>query len=231
MKENLKMRKRHLAATAALVVTPFVGAPAWATTCTTASVATYVSQGSCTYDGLTFSGVSVSATETGGGSFTAGNITPFSTVVGGTTETGLSLNYTAFTGTSGGTVDVSWIFNVAGNLLTDAFASLTGIPTGSGSIAEVSENFTNGSSITLLSPGTSQVVTYTPIASLGVTKDQFDYAASGSTSETSILQDGFSLTTTPIPATLPLLATGLFGLWGVSRKRRKGSRLGSTQAA
>jgi hypothetical protein len=34
----------------------------------------------------------------------------------------------------------------------------------------------------------------------------------------------------PIPATFPLLAAGLAGLWGVTRTRRKGSRLSSAQA-
>jgi hypothetical protein len=139
------------------------------------------------------------------------------------------LNYTAYTGTSGGTADLSWIYNASGNLLTDAFLSLTGSL--SGGTASVDEQFTNGASLSLSAPGTSNVVTFTPISSVGVTKDQFDYAGSGSSTETSILQDGFSLTTTPIPATLPLLATGLAGLWGVSRKRRKGSRLGSVQTS
>jgi hypothetical protein len=185
----------------------------------------------CSYDGVTFSGISISTTTTGSGTVTLGNITPFITTVSGTQEIGLSLNYTAFTGVTGGTADVSWIYNAAGNLLTDAFLSLTGSFTGTGGIAEVDENFTNGQSLSLSAPGTSNVVTFTPISSVGVTKDQFDYAGSGSSTETSILQDGFSLTTTPIPATLPLLATGLAGLWGVSRKRRKGSRLGSVQTS
>jgi hypothetical protein len=94
----------------------------------------------------------------------------------------------------------------------------------------VDEIFSNGQQISLSAPGTSNVITFTAIGSLGVTKDQDNFAGSGSSSFASALSDGFSLTATPIPATLPLLATGLAGLWGVSRKRRKGSRLGSAQA-
>jgi hypothetical protein len=88
----------------------------------------------------------------------------------------------------------------------------------------------NSITLTLTKAGTTST-TFTPIASLSVIKDQNDYSGSLGSSESSVVENEFSVTTTPIPAALPLFATGLVGLWGFRRKRSKRNRLGSAQAS
>jgi hypothetical protein len=225
------MRKSHLlATTAALLAAPFLALPASASPCVNGTIGSYEALGAtgCTVGGVTFSNFNVNTTVSGTGSVAFAS--PNSVIVtSGGGEFGLELEYSANTGsTPGSTADVAWTYNVSGNLLSDAFAELAGTTSGTGTI-NVSEVLTNGTTLTLLGAGSTST-TFTPIGSLGVIKDQDNYAGSAGSSDASILVNEFSLTSTPIPATLPLLATGLLGLWGVSRKRRKGSRLGSAQA-
>jgi hypothetical protein len=208
------MRKFSLVA--AVAMTPLMGLPAWASACVTASVATYEATGfSCSVGGVTFSDIVVSTTSTGSGSVGLGNFTPFT--IGA--ENGLSLNYTANTGTTpNSSADVAWTYNVAGNLLDDAFAAVAGNITGDGTV-QMSEILSNGTTLTLGGAG-STTATFAPISSLGVIKDQNDFSGSAGSASSSILQNAFSVTATPLPAALPLFATGLFGLWGLRRNRK-----------
>jgi hypothetical protein len=207
---------RKLSLVAAVAVTPFMGLPAWASTCVLGSVATYEAVGfTCSVGGVTFSNISVSTITGGSGTVNLGNFTPFT--IGG--ESGLSLNYDAETGSTPGSIaDVAWTYNVAGNLLDDAFAEVAGNVTGTGSIV-LSEILSNGVSLSLSGPG-STTATFAPISTLFVIKDQNDFAGTAGSATTSILTNAFSVTTTPIPGALPLFATGLFGLWGLRRKRK-----------
>jgi hypothetical protein len=137
-------------------------------------------------------------------------------------EAGFQLNYAAGNGTN---TDFTWTFTASGNMLSDAFAQLTGTPP-----ASLVENLTsNGNptppttlaTINLSLPGvTSQTVTYTPQFSLLAVKDQF----TGAVGSTSSLINAFSLSAVPAPlagAGLPGLVAACGGLLALARRRRK----------
>jgi hypothetical protein len=177
---------------------------------------------------LTFSTIDVTATVSGTGLISLGTLT-YGLVSPG--EYGFSLAYNASAGVGPGTADVALAYTVSGTNITDAFLSLTAsvVPNG---YSGVSENLGLGLPSLSVSGTGTDVVTFPAQTSILANKDNTNFVGTGETgiASSSILADGFSVSTVPIPATLPLLATGLFGLWGMSRKRRKGSRLGSAQA-
>jgi hypothetical protein len=211
------MRKQLLASAAALITTPFMALAASASPCVSESVSVYEAPGfSCTVDGVTFSSISVNTI----GLVTLGNFTP---VINSTsTEFGLELNYAANTNGFNTAADVAWSYDVSGNLLDDAVAVFSGTTTGTGT-STLSETLSNNVTLALNSPGSTSV-TFSPIASLQVIKDQNDFSGTSGSAESSILENEFSLTSTPIPAALPLFATGLVGLWGMGKRKSKKSK-------
>jgi hypothetical protein len=222
------MRRELLATAAALVATPLMALPVWASACVTASVATYEAGGfSCTVDGgaITFSDIVVVTT----GLVTLTDFAPFVNSTG--TEYGLTLFYTANANFTNPTADVGWQYNVSGNLLEDAYMAFVGTTT-NGGIANLAETLSPISvTLSLAAPGSTST-TFAPVGSLSVLKDQDDFADSeGATSSTSAVTNAFSLTSTPIPGTLPLLATGLAGLFGFRRKQRKQGAVEATALA
>jgi hypothetical protein len=218
---SVDMYKKLIGVVVALSGTPLLASAALAApACVTGSVASYVALGAggCSVGSVTFSSISVGTTVSGSGSVTLGNITPFTT--GG--EFGLSLNYSANTGsTPGSAADVAWIYNVASvPNLTDAFLSYGGNVTGTGT-ATVSEVLSNGVTLALNAPG-SITQTFTPIASLGVIKDQNDFSGSAGSATTSILQNAFSAVPAPLAgAGLPGLVAACGGLLALARRRRQ----------
>jgi hypothetical protein len=74
----------------------------------------------------------------------------------------------------------------------------------------------------------SQVYTFSSVNGLDVSKDQADFPITGQ-AFSSQLTDAFSQT--PLPGTLPLLATGFVVLWGVRRKRKQNRTQGRLQSA
>jgi hypothetical protein len=217
------MYKKLIGVVVALSGTPLLASAALAApACVNGSVASYEALvGGCSVGTVVFSNIVVNTLATGSGSVALGNITPFTN--GG--ESGLSLNYSANTGsTPNSAADVAWTYNVASvPNLTDAFLSYAGNVTGTGT-ATVSEVLSNGVTLSLNAPG-SVTQTFTPIGSLGVIKDQNDFAGTAGSVDTSILQNGFStLSAVPAPlagAGLPGLVAACGGLLALARRRRQ----------
>jgi hypothetical protein len=215
----LKKNKLKLATAGAALTLPFFALPAAAATCVPGDESNITcTYGSVNYMGLSFTNISVTLTATGTGSVVLGSLSEVTPVPG---EYGLELTYSANTGTNPNSqADVSLTYNVSGSLIDDAYAAFSGSTSFSGT-ENLSETLSNNVTISLLAAG-STTVTFSPVSTLGVIKDQNDF--SGASSEggasSSALENAFSLTTTPIPGTLPLMATGLVGLWGLRRKRK-----------
>jgi hypothetical protein len=221
--------RKHLALVA-VAATPFLAlagaSSAWAAACITDPVSVYTAPGfSCNVGPVTFSHISVTPSVSGSGSVTLTDFIPFMTVVDGAEEYGLDLTYTSSTGTTpDSAADVAWIYDVSGvPHLTDAFASLAGTSTGTGSI-DVSETLTNGASLSLLKAGSTSTM-FAAITSLGVTKDQSDLAGTAGSSDSSILGNGFSVGTIPEPSTWVMMLLGFAGLGYAGLRKSKKQRL------
>jgi hypothetical protein len=199
----------------------FLGASlsAHAGPCVTAPVATYTAAGfSCNVDGVTFSNLSLTVNTGSIGS--SPTISPL--ILGN--ENSLEVNYSAGGGT---TTDFTFQFTVTaalGSLLTDAFASLTGLPPASLSeslLGNGNPSLGSVGNISLILPGTStQTISITPPQfSLLAVKDQL----TGANGEASALINGFSVSAVPGPivgAGLPGLIAACGGLIGLARRRR-----------
>jgi hypothetical protein len=229
----MAMNKLKLATAGAVLATPLAAMPAMAATCFGGESAP--ASFSCTFadfsfNGVTFTNITLAATVSGTGSITLGAI-PLTTISPAPGEFGLDLNYTSNVGTGSGVADVKLTYTVAGNLLEDAFMSFTGTQTGAG-VINLSENL-GVTTLSLNGQGTA-TATFAPIASLTVVKDQSDFVGINSTgtASTSDLVNAFSLTTVPAPAALPLFGTGLVaGLLGLFRKKKARVRVGSATLA
>jgi len=225
------MRKLGLATTAAVLASPLMALPAMASPCATGSTSTYSATGfSCTVGALTFSNFTFGPT----GGVTLGTVSPTTAIPG---EFGLVLSYSASaTPTNGGVADVSWNFDVSGLGISDALAILNGnvTPPGTATLQELFYNSSNTQIgvINLSAPNNlSGSVTFNPaVNALFVDKDQQDLANLTGQATSSSITDVFSLTTTPIPASLPLFASGFAGVWLWSRKKRNAKALGPAAA-
>jgi hypothetical protein len=219
--------------TAGALIAPlaFIGSPAWAdSACVTGSVASYeVSGFSCYVGSIDFSSISVTVSTTGSGMASVTNFTPFSVVVNGNTEYGLTLTYTSNTGTTpNSSADVEWTYNVtdnvAGSLIGDAYASLAGTTTGTGTLS-LSEVLSNDVTLALNGAGTTSQ-TFTPIESLRAIKDQEDFSGTSGDAESSVMGNGFSEVAVPSPtagAGLPglILASGFLFAWRRNRRTNR----------
>ena len=223
------LRHLALAAAAAGPLVGMGGSSALAAACVMGTVASYTTVGfSCSVNTdtgpVTFSNIKVTTTPGGTGTITLGDIGPFTTVVGGVTEYGLSLAYSANTGaTAGSTADIAWTYSVSGTpSLTDAFAAFAGTVSGTGT-QSLNEVLSNGTTLSLNSAG-STTATFSPVGSLSVIKDQNDFAGAAGSATSSVLQNAFSVTSVvPEPSTWAMMLLGFAGLGYAGFRSRKTS--------
>jgi hypothetical protein len=76
-------------------------------------------------------------------------------------------------------------------------------------------------------PGAFDMVTFEPLTGTYSLTELYIISAGGSGTANA----NIDISQTPLPATLPLLATGLFGLWGWSRKRKASEDLAEVSQA
>jgi len=197
--------------------------PAWAATCTTAPVSTYTAAGfSCNIGGLTFSNIVVTPmTDSGGlGSVTLTDFAPVNPVAG---EFGLRLDYTA-SAPAFGFANVQWTYSVAGvPPISDAFIAFDGSAQGSIAQSFASISFNGGPNSTLTPGNPSLELAITLTSSINGNATQSNSGGQGSATGRSLTQafSGATPPAIPLPAALPLFATGLVGLGLLGWRRKK----------
>jgi hypothetical protein len=177
------LKVRSLVGVAAgLIAIPLMGLPAWGAACVPGTVASYEALGGtgCTVGPLTFFGIDIETGATGSGVINTLSLSPF-TEFG---EFGLRLTYTAIaqSGVLPASTELSWVMGVAGPpAIIDAFASITGTVSGTGSVS-LGEQIFNGltgqqiGAISLTAPNTSQTIFFPPTDQIFVQKDQANFS-------------------------------------------------------
>ena len=203
-------RKLFSAVATAGLFTSFT--PAWAATCTTAPVSTYTAAGfSCNIGGLTFSNIVVTPTMLNGGSVTLTDFAPVNPVAG---EFGLRLDYTA-SAIPLQIASVQWTYSVAGvPNIGDAFFAFDGSAQGTAQTGAMI-TLSNISGTVELTPGApSTEIAFTLTSSINGNATQFNLGGQGLATGRSLTQafSGATPPPVPLPATLPLFATGLGAL-------------------
>ena len=178
---------------------------------------------------FTFSAFDYTSTATGTGvaySATGVLVTPFSSSVGGVTETGITFSGGFGVGT-GGTQDEQIDYTVTaapGTVITDAYLAITGSATGNAfaTVGESLYNHATGLLIGTLSadtPGsTTDSISFAGVTSIDVVKDinLNGGTIDGSHVSVSVITQGFS-TMVPEPASMALLGIGMAGFFTYRR--------------
>lgn len=213
------MRLKTIAAlAAALIATSFLGAPdtAAAAPCGTTTLNNWLGSGfSCTVGNLTFSGFNYSP-DGFNGTNGLSNAPASSVGVGPTFLTaGPGIGFNAFwnnTGTTSGDVEITFTVTAPANSpITDFHLLLDGVVGSVLDVASLSNGVTLSSSDNL-----EHAVTFAAVTSLLVI-DDIGVNPGGSISS---VEKAFSQV--PLPAALPLFASGLVGLGLLGRRKRKG---------
>lgn len=194
--------------------------------CGVGTLATYTAGSfSCTIGSLTFSNFSYSS-----GSF-GGAVAIPSAGVSVTPQTGAEagFQFTApWVASAGQGVDstITYTVTATGTSITDLLLSMAGFGFTDGGDVSVAET-SAAPLISLLvfsnSTGTvpSASTTFSGVGSLTVTKD-IAVAGNGGTAHLSVVNNEFSTSSVPEPASMLLLGSGLIGLAGFVRRRRTG---------
>jgi hypothetical protein len=157
---------------------------------------------------------------------TAAGVTvlPFSSVAG---ETGISFQG-GFVAAAGATADYEITYQVTSSTpITDAYLRVTGGTLGTG-FADVGETITTLSgapvaSLNAFVPGSfTDLVTFAPQTTLLITKDLFLFGGNAGVT-VSVIDQGYSTTAIPEPASMALLGIGLSGLFTLRRLFRRTS--------
>jgi hypothetical protein len=197
------------------------------TTITTPGLVVAVSNGNyfVTGSGLTYGAFSYSSTASGTASAfpaTSVAVLPFSSGP----NSGFTLN-AGWSTVTGGILDIAISYTVTakpGELITDASLGLAGSVTGTGA-ASVGETLTNSSTGALigtltasLPTDTVDMISFSGVQSITVTKDIILNAGADGAASISIVSQGFSVSgTVPEPASMALLGIGVTGLLAFRR--------------
>jgi PEP-CTERM motif len=172
---------------------------------------------SCTVGPLTFSSMSISPSTTGDGTVGPISVTPV--------PDGLALSFSAAASAPPpSTADITWLYVVTSTVpITDAGLSLVGSGTGGATVTLDETLSPIGVKLHVADPGPGidAATIDPPVSKLSVAKDlEIVAMPSGSVGVASIIDNTFSFSTIPEPATLAVLGAGLVGL-GLARRRNR----------
>ena len=192
--------------------------------CASGTLADYTAAGfSCTIGSLTFSNFSYSSAAFGG----ATAIPAVGVAVTPETGTNVGFQFTApWVASAGQGTDstITYTATATGTSITDLLLSMAGFGFTDGgdvSVAETSASPVLSLLVFANSTGTvaSDTATFAGVSSLTVTKD-IAVAGNGGTGHLSVVNNEFSSSSVPEPASMLLLGSGLLGLAGYVRRRR-----------
>lgn len=219
-----------------------------ASTCVSATVATYVTQGSCSFDGLNFSqfaasfanltGSSVTVTPIADGNGVGFELTPTTTGSFTTTQANvtLDLDFQFVVACASGTACIDDIFEKlvgsvqaavppfgpSGNgadVLKEVYClNDPSIPPGSCPAGDI-----QGTQVLTVTPTNSSPTSnpnFSPVSTLSMDKDVSASSNNTTTAAVLALYDQFSLVTTPEPSGFAMLFAGLLGLALFSLRRK-----------
>jgi hypothetical protein len=196
---------------AALLAVAVMPGVARAAPCVSGSLASYISQGSCTDGTLVFSAFTYDPDGSNGGQTPAAANVTVVPVTGG-----LQFDSLWNAPTPGAVSDASLAYKIMtndGSSITDASLQEAGVANGSGAFATVTEALSTGGQLMTSDKNLGPIdATFAGVSTLMVTKD-IDATAGTGSADVSSFNEGFSTTSMTVPA--PPIGTTLPGLLAV----------------